>query len=843
MRAASLLGLALLLAPLPDAGAKIPIDLHIIGFDVSPEVQAQLEAAARAGGGHYYQSNDEIQLTQALGQATGLAPADTGTAPTEDVIMVLDVSSSMWGQVEGRPKIEIAREGVAALLSTWNPQARLGLFAYGHRRVGDCTDIEQVLPVGPVDATAFMSTVDGLTPTGKTPLTEAVREAAQALSYEDHPATVILFSDGIETCNADPCALATELERTGVRFTAHVIGFDVQSDTQQLACLAQATGGLFLTADNASQLSQALQTIGTVAANPALSDLITLEAVDAKTGAVFTDGVAWTVVAQGTEDSVPISAGVSRPSLPLDPGSYLAIAARGGVTGQEPFDVVDGQAATIQVKLTGAATGPGTAIQVSCGEPNDSFGTAGPADLATGITGSIDPQRDGDFCAVTVPGAGVLSVAAAQLPPGIDLVWRVFDGNDATVRDWSTPLVVGQPGLVADLPAAGRYVLEIRDSYEDATSPDPYALTLGFTPAVDSTEPNDSFGQASPLPLGGSVEVAVFPTREHDFHEVVVPEQGELTVTATAVPPGLDIALRAFDADYATLRDWVSPAQPGQDTIMVVDLPAAGRYVIETADSYDDARDPAPYALTARFVPTGDAAEPNDRLSTAGPLAFDMPTRGAILPRRDGDYFAVEVDHRGELKVVASAVPANIDVAIRLFDANYAVVQDWAVPSAPGQDTVFVADLPAPGRYVIEVRDSYEDARSVSPYMLTAGFTPAEDATEPNDRFTGAVPLALGAPVSTSILPRRDGDMFVLDAAMGPLTVKATGVPPMLDVALRLYNSDLAVVRDWAVPSQPGQDTILAADLPAAGRYYLEVRDSYDDSRSPLSFTVTATQP
>ena len=58
-------------------------------------------------------------------------------------------------------------------------------------------------------------------------------------------------------------------------------------------------------------------------------------------------------------------------------------------------------------------------------------------------------------------------------------------------------------------------------------------------------------------------------------------------------------------------------------------------------------------------------------------------------------------------------------------------------------------------------------------------------------------------------------------------------MPAKLDIALRLYNQDLAVVRDWAVPSQPGQDTILKAELQKPGAYYLEVRDANDDASPP----------
>src|SRR5690606_31403545 len=70
---------------------------------------------------------------------------------------------------------------------------------------------------------------------------------------------VILVSDGIETCVADPCAIARKLEETGVDFTAHVVGFDLKAEElRQIACIAQETGGRFLPAQDAASLGDAL---------------------------------------------------------------------------------------------------------------------------------------------------------------------------------------------------------------------------------------------------------------------------------------------------------------------------------------------------------------------------------------------------------------------------------------------------------------------------------------------------------------------------------------------------------------------------------------------------------
>ena len=167
----------------------------------------------------------------------------------ENVMLVLDASGSMWGQIDGKAKIEIAREAVDQLAVNWKPENRLGLVAYGHRRKGDCGDIETLIPVGAADPKAVIAAVEAITPKGKTPLTAAVKQAAEQLRYTEDAATVILISDGLETCDADPCTVATSLAESGVAFRTHVIGFDLKKKEQEaLRCLAENTGGVFIAA-------------------------------------------------------------------------------------------------------------------------------------------------------------------------------------------------------------------------------------------------------------------------------------------------------------------------------------------------------------------------------------------------------------------------------------------------------------------------------------------------------------------------------------------------------------------------------------------------------------------
>ena len=201
------------------------------------------------------------------------------TSAAADTVIVYDASNSMWGQIEGEAKVTIARRVLGDLVRDWDESEPLGLVAYGHRREGDCNDIETVVPPGPIDRDALLARIGEISPKGKTPLTASVRHAAEELKYRDVPANVVLISDGIETCNADPCAVATELSGAGINFTAHVIGFDVgDADQAQLACIAENTGGRFFAARDAEGLQAALTEAAEIATEEVPEPEVTITA-------------------------------------------------------------------------------------------------------------------------------------------------------------------------------------------------------------------------------------------------------------------------------------------------------------------------------------------------------------------------------------------------------------------------------------------------------------------------------------------------------------------------------------------------------------------------------------
>lgn len=288
-----------------------------------------------------------VQLTTAVVLLTAQALPAVGDEAPNDLILILDASNSMWGQIDGENKIVIARRAVGELIDGLPDDSRTGLVAYGHRREGDCNDIETLQAVGPLDKDALKSTINGVMPKGRTPITASL-DAAFGLIEGDRQTSVILVSDGLETCSRDPCEAVRTARKSGLPFVLHVVGFDVAGeDTTRLECAAQAGGGVFLGVENAEQLSAALESayekpvtpdgrlVVRTTANGALHDA-SVQVRDADSGGWLAGGRTYV-----SEDTNPRY-------IPLDDGKYRASVTAVGISGSArfefDFEIADGNA-------------------------------------------------------------------------------------------------------------------------------------------------------------------------------------------------------------------------------------------------------------------------------------------------------------------------------------------------------------------------------------------------------------------------------------------------------------------------------------------------------------------
>lgn len=300
-------------------------------------------------------------LARSVAAAALLLGMTTLGLAADRVVIVFDASGSMWAQIDGKPKLEIARESLRTVLQSVPADREIGFMAYGHREKGSCEDIELIVPPQAGSAAAVSAAADSLKFIGKTPLTSAVKQAAEALKYTEDKATVILITDGLETCKGDPCALGKELRAAGVDFTVNVVGFGLTADEgKQVACLADNTGGKYIQASDEQALQDAL--VETIAAAPAPAlepapapqpapepekpEFNFMPAVVlAEGGDPVTDGNSWEIYkasSDGTRgDYVTTEYGAYKGNL--EPGGYLVVARYGEARTEQKITVEAGQ--------------------------------------------------------------------------------------------------------------------------------------------------------------------------------------------------------------------------------------------------------------------------------------------------------------------------------------------------------------------------------------------------------------------------------------------------------------------------------------------------------------------
>ena len=171
------------------------------------------------------------------------------------IFYILDGSGSMWGRVDGKIKIQVAKEVMTTLLKETPEGIDCGIMVYGHRKKGDCADIEMIVPIGPLQKETAIGKINRISPKGKTPISASISMAVDQVKGSEAVSTIVLVSDGIETCGNDPCDVVKKLKGSGINFVMHVVGFNVKADAaKQLACIAEAAGGNYFSTTNATDL-------------------------------------------------------------------------------------------------------------------------------------------------------------------------------------------------------------------------------------------------------------------------------------------------------------------------------------------------------------------------------------------------------------------------------------------------------------------------------------------------------------------------------------------------------------------------------------------------------------
>ena len=184
------------------------------------------------------------------------------------VLFLLDSSGSMGEQIEGKMKLDIAKESLSAVLSEIPDEIGTGMRVYGSiydetlSEGENCRATELIVPVGKGTKDLIKSKAGSYSPSGYTPIALSLSKAPQDFPSVDAKRYIILISDGKETCAGDPVAEINRLKQMGFNVVVHTVGFDVDQETRaQLQQIASASGGKYLDAKNSAELGSSLKII------------------------------------------------------------------------------------------------------------------------------------------------------------------------------------------------------------------------------------------------------------------------------------------------------------------------------------------------------------------------------------------------------------------------------------------------------------------------------------------------------------------------------------------------------------------------------------------------------
>lgn len=515
--------------------------------------------------------------------ATLLALGPVRAAEPAPAVLIVDSSGSMAGRLaDGRIKLDAARSVIRDTLASWPEGGPLAVVAYGHRRTGDCADIETLRPMGAVDAPAIEKQLGGLMARGKTPISDSLREAAGLLP--EGGGTIVLVSDGLETCAADPCAVAKALKDANAEVFIHVVGFDVtRREGEELACIANETGGQFFSANDADALAEALNRVRETvaeppppvevkaepppvveepAANSPDPDILVRVNLVAVAGALgIVDAPARWTVTDGA--GAPVYAGESRAlTLDLPAGPYQVVVEAANARGEAAIETTGEPGQTFEIELVAGRLELALAASRDA-EPFDDT-------AAQGITWTIEPL-DGQGKA-EVP---QIAKPTLLLAPGQYRVRATLKGTEAeAVADVA-------PGEAAALTLAfelGTVTLEAVLDGQDEPLADATLLRwqVGEGDTAQVVE-----GQARPrlaLPAGRYPVLLTVAGGEVKGEAEVRP--GEDSVARIAVAGGELTLTGQLGPDSPPLEDWrdttwsVAPANAAPDA-QPIELPIA----------------------------------------------------------------------------------------------------------------------------------------------------------------------------------------------------------------------------------------------------------------------------
>ncbi len=186
---------------------------------------------------------------------------------SSNVLFIFDVSERMSGKfskhtkLNDLSKIESTMETFESMVETLPKDINTGIEIYGHQGDRDCSAIEIIHPLAPLNIEAIVEKLQMLEPDqGATPIAKALEQGGEALNRVKGNKTIILFSNAQDTCGGDVNEVVSLLKEQGI--IVNVLGIDVNEDEAiELSSIAEGSGGEYYFTSSIEELEKSLESI------------------------------------------------------------------------------------------------------------------------------------------------------------------------------------------------------------------------------------------------------------------------------------------------------------------------------------------------------------------------------------------------------------------------------------------------------------------------------------------------------------------------------------------------------------------------------------------------------
>lgn len=164
--------------------------------------------------------------------------------PLTRVLFIFDASQSMYTNWKDGSRMDIAKVLLSNMLDSLRGQefVELGLRVYGHQfpvPPQECTDTRLEVGFGTNKIDQIQARLKTLKPKGTTPIAESISKGAYDFPKCDNCRNIIiLITDGIETCEGNPCDVSRLFQKKKIILKPFVIGIGLsEEDKKSFDCV------------------------------------------------------------------------------------------------------------------------------------------------------------------------------------------------------------------------------------------------------------------------------------------------------------------------------------------------------------------------------------------------------------------------------------------------------------------------------------------------------------------------------------------------------------------------------------------------------------------------------